>query len=31
MWGRSANWIEHLITNHKVYVCTIRTERVVAG
>jgi hypothetical protein len=31
MWGRSANWIEHLIANHKIYVCTIRTERVVAG
>jgi hypothetical protein len=31
MWGRSANWIEHLIANHKVYVCTIRTERVVTG
>src|SRR5260370_39430942 len=31
MWGSSANWIEHLIANHKVYVCTIRTERVVTG
>jgi hypothetical protein len=20
MWGRSANWIEHLIANHKVYM-----------
>jgi hypothetical protein len=27
----SADWIEHLIANHKVYVCTIRTERVVTG
>jgi hypothetical protein len=31
MWGRSANWIEHLIANHKVYVCTIGPERIVTG
>jgi hypothetical protein len=31
MWGRSADWIEHLIANYKVYVCTIRTERIVTG
>ena len=31
MWGRSADWIEHLIANHKIDVCTIGSERVVAG
>ena len=31
MWGRSANWIEHLIANHKVDVRSLRTERVVTS
>ena len=31
MWSRSADWIEHLVANYKVYVCTIRTERIVTG
>jgi hypothetical protein len=31
MWGRSADWIEHLIANHEVDVCTIRTDRIVTG
>ena len=31
MWGRSADWIDDLIANHEVEVCTIRPERVVTG
>ena len=31
MWGRSADRVEKLIANHEINVCTIGTERVVAG
>ena len=31
MWGRSANWIDGLVANDKVDVCTMRPERVITG